>query len=265
MPRYLGQTPPSERILHRLGRRLFGLFSELRRTRVVIDRELRLGARRGQVAYDISVCKEEAARDFVFSRPGEDLTFLDVGARDGRLDYLFGIRRNLRFDPDFYQQNLERFRAKYSYWGLDINPDRPNERVIVGDVASDSLLAQYPNYEGFFDVAYSNNVFEHLRRPWVAAGNILALLKSGGICITIAPFALRYHESPEDHYRYTHTGLSALFEEHAPVKTLLSGYDITGRRNDWQGSGEHRDICPVDRFGAWRENWFVINVVEKPR
>jgi hypothetical protein len=107
-------------------------------------------------------------------------------------------------------------------------------------------------------------VFEHLRRPWAAARNILDLLRPGGSCITIAPFSLRYHESPEDHFRYTHTGLVALFEEHAPVRTVLAGYDIAGRRNNWQGLGTANDTVPADEFGAWRENWFTIAIVEKP-
>ena len=110
---------------------------------------------------------------------------------------------------------------------------------------------------------YSNNVFEHLRRPWTAARNAVWLLAPGGICITIAPFAIRYHESPVDYFRYTHSGLAALFEDAGPVRTLLSGYDISGRRNDWQGQGATHDVCPEDRFGAWRENWFVVTVVEK--
>jgi SAM-dependent methyltransferase len=159
---------------------------------------------------------------------------------------------------------MERFRAKYDYYGLDLDPAGDNENVLVGDVCADDFLAGNPSYEGFFDVIYSNNVFEHLRRPWVATRNLLAMLKPGGICITIAPFSIRYHESPEDHFRYTHTGLTALFTEHEPVEELVSGYDLTGRRNNWQGGGEFNDIVPVDEFGAWRENWFVVNVVQKP-
>ncbi len=33
------------------------------------------------------------------------------------------------------------------------------------------------------------------------------------------------------------------------LEVLETGYDIIGRRNDWQGSGEHNDIVPTDRFG----------------
>jgi SAM-dependent methyltransferase len=232
---------------------------------LIVDRGRRLGDfDRTDVAYDTSLVKEQVARDFLFSLPGEGLSFLDVGARDGRLDYLLGIHRNLEIDGDLYRRNRARFDAKFRYYGLDLAPDTPDENVLGGDICADDFLGLHADRRGFFDVVYSNNVFEHLRRPWVAAGTILELLKPGGACITIAPFSLRYHESPEDHFRYTHTGLVALFQEHAPVRTVVAGYDLTGRRNNWQGMGAARDIVPVDEFGAWRENWFVIAIVEKP-
>jgi SAM-dependent methyltransferase len=232
---------------------------------LIADRGRRLGNfDETEVAYDTSLVKEQVARDYLFSLPGEGLTFLDVGARDGRLDYLLGIHRNLEIDEELYRRNKTRFDAKFRYFGVDLEPAGADEHVLSGDICADDFLDTHGGRRGFFDVVYSNNVFEHLRRPWAAAGTILGLLKPGGACITIAPFSLRYHESPEDHFRYTHTGLVALFEEHAPVHTVVTGYDITGRRNNWQGLGTAQDIVPVDEFGAWRENWFVIAIVEKP-
>ena len=38
-------------------------------TRLIVDRERRLGAESGSVPYDVSARKEEVAREFVFSRP----------------------------------------------------------------------------------------------------------------------------------------------------------------------------------------------------
>jgi SAM-dependent methyltransferase len=237
------------------------------RAPVIVDHGRRLGDfERTRIAYDTSIIKEQAARDHLFSLPGQDLNFLDIGARDGRLDYLLGIRANLDFDAELYSHNRRLFDERFRYFGLDLEPAADDdERVLSGDICADEFLRSYPDYRGTFDIAYSNNVFEHLRRPWVAARNILDLLKPGGTCITIAPFSLRYHESPEDHFRYTHTGLVALFEEHAPVRTVLAGYDIAGRRNNWQGMGTAKDTVPADEFGAWRENWFAIAIVEKPR
>jgi SAM-dependent methyltransferase len=215
-----------------------------------------------EIGYDTSLVKEAVAREYLFAQPGNGLSFLDVGARDGRLDYLLGIHDNLRFDPVFYETNLAAFRKKYRYFGLDLTPATDVD-VVVGDICSGRFVDEHQELLGFFDAVYSNNVFEHLRRPWVAAKNIVALLKPGGICITITPFSLRYHESPADYFRYTHTGLASLFEDAGDIDILESGYDIVGRRNNWQGMGKANDIVPLDSFGAWRENWFTVTVVRR--
>jgi SAM-dependent methyltransferase len=231
--------------------------------RLILDRERKLGDfERDEVAYDTSLKKEQVAREHVFAMPGTGLRFLDVGARDGRLTYLLGITENLVTDDEMYALNKRHFDEKYEYWGLDLVPE-DEERVVAADVCEEGLLDRRADLRDFFDVVYSNNVFEHLRRPWVAARNIVAMLKPGGICITIAPFALRYHESPSDFFRYTHAGLVSLFEDAGAIETLVSGYDITGRRNNWQGLGTANDTVPSDQFGAWRENWFVVAIVRK--
>jgi SAM-dependent methyltransferase len=231
---------------------------------VIVDRERRLGDFAPRpIAYDVSLVKERVAREHILGRMGEDMAFLDVGARDGRLEYLLGIEANLYANDALFVESKAAFDAKYHYYALDLDPAPGRPEILVADVCDEGLPEALPQFREFFDVIYSNNVFEHLRRPWVAASNLLSMLKPGGLCVTIAPFAIRYHASPGDFFRYTHTGLTALFADQGPVRELVSGYDLTGRRNNWQGMGEHDDICPVDEFGAWRENWFVVNILEK--
>jgi SAM-dependent methyltransferase len=114
-----------------------------------------------------------------------------------------------------------------------------------------------------FDVVYSNNVFEHLEDPFCAARNIWGLCREGGLIVTVVPFAQRHHESPNDYFRYTNRGIEKLFEVAGGVTAIESGYDIIGRRNNWQGSGLNNDIVPKDNFGAWRETWFTVCVLQK--
>jgi SAM-dependent methyltransferase len=204
--------------------------------------------------------KEEVARRYILKKRGANLKFLDVGSRNSKLEYLLGIRKNLEFDNVLYNDNYKLFNSKYQYFGLDIhNPDNVRN-VIIQDICNENFTEEYNDY---FDVIYSNNVFEHLKKPWVAARNIFKMLKKGGIVVTITQFSIRYHECPADYFRYSHIGLNSLFEECGEVKILESGYDISGRRNNWQGQGGENDIVPVDNFGAWRENWFTVSVVEK--
>ncbi len=190
------------------------------------------------------------------------MNFLDVGARDGALTYLLGIRGNFEFNEGFYQINLARFQAKYNYYGMDLAPTA-DERVLSGDACASGFVSSHPEFREKFDAIYSNNVFEHFERPWVAASNLTQLLKPGGIVITVVPFSARYHESPGDYFRYSHTGMVALFSAAGEFEVLESGYDIMGRRINWQGSGQAHDVVPVDAFGAWRETWFTVCVLRK--
>lgn len=237
-----------------------------RKWRFLFDRIVSVGAEHGTTAYRTDIDKEALSRDYVLNRiparlSGQRLRFLDVGGRDGELTYLLGGRGPLEFDQSLRASNKVRFETHYDYFGIDLVPAGPN--ILHGDICDRAFLDTYRNFIGSFDVIYSNNVFEHLERPWVTAEVLLALLKPNGICITIVPFSQRYHESPTDYYRYTHTGVPKLFELAGPVKVLESGYDIRARRYDWQGSGTVNDFVPVDRYGAWRETWFAVSVIEK--
>jgi len=215
-----------------------------------------------EITYDTSIIKEEIARKFIFDIPGMSLNFMDVGGGVGKLEYLLGIKENFHFEKAFYEHNLFLFKKKYNYYSLEVD-SRKFLPTVIGDICSDSFLVDHPEYVGFFDVVYSNNVFEHLKKPWVATGNLVSMLKPNGLCVTITPFSIRYHESPVDYFRYTHEGLAHLFELTGKAQILVKGYDIVGRRNNWQGSGTNNDICPVDTFGAWRENWFTVVIVRK--
>lgn len=231
--------------------------------RLIRDKERKLGNFSASVTgIRVDLNKEELTRRHVLERPGEDMCFLDVGARDGELTYMLGIRGNFDYDESFYKGNLARFQAKYKYFGMDLAP-ASDERVLSGDACDPGYVDKHPEFQEKFDVIYSNNVFEHFERPWVAASNLTQLLKPDGLAITVVPFSQRYHESPSDYFRYTHKGVESLFNSAGQFEVLESGYDIQGRRINWQGSGQANDIVPVDAFGAWRETWFTVCVLRK--
>lgn len=237
------------------------------RPRLVLDSAIAVGKPgASSSSYRADIDKEAISRDYVLESvparaAGQRLRFLDVGGRDGVLSYLLGGAGPLGFDASLHTVNKRRFDALYDYFGVDLVPAGPN--ILYGDMCDRGFLDTYKDFVGSFDVIYSNNVFEHFSKPWVAAEILLALLKPGGICITIVPFSQRYHESPGDYFRYTHIGIGKLFEAAGPVRILEAGYDIRARRYDWQGTGEANDLVPTDRYGAWRETWFTVSVLEK--
>jgi SAM-dependent methyltransferase len=238
-----------------------------RRLRLIWDDNLAVGDLAATGAtYRTDLDKEELSRRHIFAhaeRLGRRARFLDVGGKDGSLTYLLGNRGPVWSDEAFHAANAKRFADSFDYFGMDLHPAGAN--IVAGDICSNGFCTDHRELEQSFDVIYSNNVFEHLSRPWVAAGNLLWLLRPGGICIVITPFAQRYHEDPGDYFRYTHKGLEALFEQAGSITILESGFDIRARRYDWQGSGGANDTVPVDRYGAWRETWFAVLVLEKAR
>jgi SAM-dependent methyltransferase len=68
--------------------------------------------------------------------------------------------------------------------------------------------------DGQFDLVYSHQVLEHLTRPWVAAREMVRVLRSGGLGIhTTCAFNPRHGQpSFNDYYRFLPEGLAALFE-----------------------------------------------------
>lgn len=68
-----------------------------------------------------------------------------------------------------------------------------------------------PFKDGSFDSIICTQVFEHLRSPDSAAGEIYRILKKDGHCIITAPQTNELHEEPYDYYRYTQFGLMKLF------------------------------------------------------
>lgn len=238
----------------------------MRKWRFILDRPVVVGVGTGSTSYRTDLDKEALSRDYVLNRipaqsPGRRLRFLDVGGRDGELTYLLSAKGPLDFDSNLHAVNKRAFATVYDYFGIDLVPAGPN--ILHGDICDRAFLQNYAEFAESFDIVYSNNVFEHLARPWIAAEVLLALLKPGGVCITVVPFSQRYHESPGDYFRYTHMGVPKLFELAGAVKVLEAGYDIRARRYDWQGTGQANDVVPVDRYGAWRETWFSVSVIEK--
>jgi len=69
------------------------------------------------------------------------------------------------------------------------------------------------------DGALCTQVFEHLELPEGSAREIYRVLKPGGFLLMTAPQVNELHEEPNDFFRYTKFGLTAMFER-AGFKTI---------------------------------------------
>lgn len=167
------------------------------------------------------------------------MSFLDVGGRNGEWAHI----------ADGFEYSI-----------LDIEHSLSAHNVIVGDICDCPHITSE-----MYDVVFSHNLLEHVKEPWRAAEECVRIAKKGGLLVHIAPFSWRYHPFPEDHYRFSHSGLAYLFERTGQVKRLLSGYDISSRRVNSRGGKVPGglDIPPIDDLGGWRENWLTIYVGRK--
>ena len=251
--------------------KIFNLLYKKIRFNIILDKNLILPhdkIKNKKIKYKF-YSKEILARKIIFKEnQTKKLNFLDVGGDDGELTYLLKYYKNFELNSE-YKMDLQKFNKKYDYYFQDIiNPNSStsstkNKNFILGDICSKNFIEENLEFTEYFDVIYSNNVFEHLKKPWIACSNINKLLKVNGICITIVPFSQRYHESPVDCFRYTHEGIRYLFEDEMEIEIIASGYDIDGRRNNWNGTGKYNDYVIEDNFGAWRENWTTVFIFKK--
>ena len=170
---------------------------------------------------------------------GGEKSFLDIGGRRGE---------------------LKKLAKSFKYQILEIDSEVNGPDVIIGDICDSPNLKNEQ-----FDIVFSNNVFEHLKEPWNAAEECVRIVRKGGLIIHIVPFGARYHPVPIDFYRYSHDGMKYLFERTNEVETLLAAYDISKRRQNKIGGKVKGDLdlCPVDKYGGWIENWKTIYVGRK--
>lgn len=79
------------------------------------------------------------------------------------------------------------------------------------DVVADAHdLSAFENNE--FDVFIAISVWEHLRKPWIAAEQAARVLKPGGLLYVATHHTFPVHGYPSDYCRWTDKGLEGLFD-----------------------------------------------------
>lgn len=100
--------------------------------------------------------------------------------------------------------------AALPFVGLDI---QAGDNVdVVADIAGEfrTLRDRLKTFQ--FGTIICSHVLEHVRQPWLAARNIERLLAPGGLLFVQVPWVQAYHPFPEDYWRFSFSGITALFE-----------------------------------------------------
>lgn len=80
-----------------------------------------------------------------------------------------------------------------------------------------------PFLRGRFDAYVAVSVYEHLARPWIAAGQAADVLKPGGLLYVATHQTFPLHGYPHDYFRFSREALELIFAD-AGLEIVESGY-----------------------------------------
>ena len=137
----------------------------------------------------------------------------------------------LKFHNPFTPRWFDRSMFDYIPQGKVLNVGSGNTKLRPDIINLD--IVKYPNVDivadahslpfgdEYFDGVFCNAVLEHTIRPWIVAGEIQRVLKTGGTLCVQTPFLEGVHDE-YDFFRFTLKGLRSLFPEITEIKSGVS-------------------------------------------
>ena len=98
---------------------------------------------------------------------------------------------------------------------IDIDPKRSPDYVMsISDMSFE---------DNKFDAVLMFEVLEHVEDPFLAANEILRVLKVRGVLLLSTPFVFGIHDAPYDYWRFTKYGLAKIFKKFHHIKIKERG------------------------------------------
>ncbi|MDY6905336.1 MAG: methyltransferase domain-containing protein [Thermodesulfobacteriota bacterium] len=146
--------------------------------------------------------------------------------------------------PSTYQKLVSVRLSRWDYLDID---DRSMTYVAISD-------CEFPTESATFDVVFSGQVIEHVRKPWLWLREAARVCKDGGLVITISPINWEYHEAPIDCWRIYPEGMRALYEEAGLDMIICKEGSLDDQRHECSATGvsgrkglkAERSTLPID-------------------
>ncbi len=119
---------------------------------------------------------------------------------------------------------------------------------VVADVHQMSKHFEPAHFDGLVMVA----VLEHVARPWIAAAELAAVVRPGGLLLVGTHQTFPYHPYPADYWRFTREALGELFAEWSGWKVLASKYDYPCK------------VLPLGNVTPWNfqaDSWLTVSCI----
>lgn len=136
---------------------------------------------------------------------------------DGAIVLEIGTRR---WDNDLCTHHRKWVKDYLSYIMTDIEEGTDVDVVSDAHTLSDTFAAES------FDIVIACSVWEHLHSPWIAAQEVLKILKPGGQFYIQTHLCFPEHGYPSDYFRFTKEGLKNLFKG---AREMVAGYEYRCR------------------------------------
>lgn len=138
---------------------------------------------------------------------------LQIGARSQVIDQSTGDRQTWRSRM-----------AGQTFVGADLEPGENVDAVFDICWPLDRIeTALLPTGHTAFGAVICAHLLEHVKNPFQAARNILALTAPGGRVFIQVPWVQGFHGFPDDYWRISASGLEVLFDGMRPVDLFFSG------------------------------------------
>ena len=94
------------------------------------------------------------------------------------------------------------------------------------------------DYKNSYNIIIAEQVLEHIRNPFKGVSNVYDMLRPNGYFFVTTPFFLKIHGAPNDYWRWTPMGLTAMLEDCGFTVELSEAWGnkdcVAGNLDQWK-------------------------------